>query len=58
MSRTAVTTNIDEALDVKVNLFPKPTLNPKLVVNKLTKAVNFPVSKFIHPGTRVNTSLG
>jgi len=52
-----VATNLNEALDVKVDLFSMLALNPILPVNKLAKTVNLILSKVIHLNIRVDTSL-
>jgi len=57
MPDAPVTTNLDEALDVKVNLFSKLTLSPILSVNKLPKAINLIFSKVAYLNIRVDTSL-
>jgi len=57
MPDTPIATNIDEALDVKVNLFSKLPLNPMLPVNKLPKTINLLFSKAIRLSIRINTSL-
>jgi len=58
MPETSVTTNLNETLDVKVDLFSKLTLDAVLSVNKLSKAINLILSKVVHLNVRVDASLG
>jgi len=58
MPDTPVATNLNKTFDVKVNLFPKLTLNPILPVNKLSDTINLIFSKATHLGIRADASLG
>jgi hypothetical protein len=58
MPETPVATNLNEALDIKVNLFSKLALNPALPVNKLAKAINLIFGKVVHLNIRIDTGLG
>jgi len=57
MPDTAIATDLDKALDIKVNLFSKLALNPVLPVNSLTEAVNLIFGKAIRLGIRLDASL-
>jgi len=57
MPNTPIAPDLNETLDVKVNLFSKLTLNPILVVNKLSETVDFLFSKVTHLGIRTDISL-
>jgi len=57
MPDTPIATNLNETLDVKVNLFPKLTLNLILTVNKLSKTINLLFSKLAYLSIRADTSL-
>jgi len=57
MPDTSVAANLDEALNVKVNLFSKFSLNPILPVNKLAKTINLIFSKVTHLNIRTNAGL-
>jgi len=58
MPDTPIATNLDEALDIKANLFSKLTLNLVLVVNKLPETINLLVSKVSYLSSRIDISLG
>jgi hypothetical protein len=57
MSDTPIAANLNETFDVKVNLFSKFTLDPILVTDKVSEAINLVIGKVIHPGIRVNAGL-
>jgi len=54
---TPIATNFAEALDIKVNLFSKLTLNLILMVNKLSETINLAFSKVIRLSIEIDTSL-
>jgi hypothetical protein len=57
MPEATIAANLDEAFDIKVNLFSKLTFNPVLPVNYLTKAVHLTLGKAICLGIRADVSL-
>jgi hypothetical protein len=57
MPDTSVAPDLSEALEIKVNFFSQLTLNPVLVVNKLSEAVDFFFSKVTHLSIRTDISL-
>jgi len=56
MPGTPITTNLDEAPNVKIYPFPKLTLNPILPVNKLTETVDLVFGKAIRVNVMNNAS--
>ena len=54
---TPVAAYLNEALDIKVNLFPEVTFNLAFPVNNLPEAVNFFLGKVIHFCIRCDSSL-
>jgi hypothetical protein len=58
MPSTPVTANLNEALDVKVNLFSEFALDMIFLVNKLAETVNFFFSEVTRHNIRVDASLG
>jgi len=54
---TPIAANFAEALDIKVNLFSKLTLNLILMVNKLSETVDLFISKAIRLNIRIDTAL-
>jgi len=57
MPDTTVATNLNETLDIKVNRFPQFTLNLLLLVDNLSETINLVLSKIIHLGISIDTSL-
>jgi hypothetical protein len=57
MPDTSIATNLDQALDIKVNLLPEFTLNPILPVNSLSEAVYLILGKVTHLGLWIDTGL-
>jgi len=57
MPETAITANLDQALDIEINLFSKVTLNPVLFVNNLSKTIDFLLGKILNPGIRGDLGL-
>ena len=57
MPETPIAANLDKALDVKVNLFSKFTLNPILATDKVSEAINLVIGKTIYLGIRVDGGL-
>jgi len=57
MPDTPIATNIDEALDIKVNLFSKLPLNLILPVNKLPETISLLFSKVTRLNIRIDTRL-
>jgi hypothetical protein len=57
MSETSIAANLNQALNVKVNLFPKLTLNPVLPVNELPETINLILGKVTHLSSWTDTGL-
>lgn len=57
MPEAAVAANLDEAFDIKGNLFSKFTFNPVLPVNYLTKTVYLTLGKAVCLGIGADVSL-
>jgi len=54
---TPIAANFNKALDIKVNLSSKLSLNLMLPVNNLPEAINLPFSKTVCLNLRIDTSL-
>jgi hypothetical protein len=54
---TPIATNLDKALNVKVNLFSEVTLNPVLSVNYLPQAINLILSEVVQLSFRAYFGL-
>jgi len=57
MPATTIAPNLNEALDVKVSLSPKLTLNLILSVNGLAETIDFLFGKVTHLGIRTDIGL-
>jgi hypothetical protein len=57
VSDTPVAANLDEAFNVKVDLFSKLTLNPVPSVNQLSETINLIFSKAIYSSIRADAGL-
>jgi len=57
MSDTPIAANFNKALDIKVNLFSKLTLNPILPVNKLSETIGLFFGKATCLSIRTDTGL-
>jgi hypothetical protein len=54
MPDTPIAPDIDEALDIKVNLFPEISLDGIFLVDKLSEVIHFLFGKVIGFGIRVD----
>jgi hypothetical protein len=57
MPNTSVATNLNETTNIKVNLFPKFTLNLILPVNDLSKTINLALRKVTRLSLSIDTGL-
>jgi len=58
MPQTTIAANFNEALDVKVNLFPEVALDAVFLVNHFTQFIYFILGKVIYLGVRADTEFG